>query len=227
MTGFNSFAAKLGTIAATAALAITAVEAQANGIVNGSFEVDPPNAPSWQTTGEASVRAAGSGLATDGGHVGVLGVGGPFGAASGTVFQDFTLSQAGALSYGFDAGTIFFGGFPFDVGFTFRIDDTILFNAPPVFVSDSVSFSYYPLVTRIEGSVPLAAGTHRVAFDISRSATLFGRGVAFVIDDIETQFTPSAVAAVPEPSTWAMLILGFGAVGAGMRRRPQLTLAFA
>lgn len=28
-----------------------------------------------------------------------------------------------------------------------------------------------------------------------------------------------AVAAVPEPSTWAMLLLGFGAVGYGLRRR--------
>jgi hypothetical protein len=43
---------------------------------------------------------------------------------------------------------------------------------------------------------------------------------AFEIDDI-------AVAGVPEPTTWAMLLLGFGAIGIGMRRRrssmlPQL-----
>lgn len=30
-----------------------------------------------------------------------------------------------------------------------------------------------------------------------------------------------SVMAVPEPSTWAMLILGFGVLGAGMRRRGQ------
>jgi hypothetical protein len=28
-----------------------------------------------------------------------------------------------------------------------------------------------------------------------------------------------AVAAVPEPATWALMILGFGAVGVAMRRR--------
>lgn len=35
-----------------------------------------------------------------------------------------------------------------------------------------------------------------------------------------------SVAAVPEPSTWAMLILGFGLLGGAMRRRSQ-ALAFA
>jgi hypothetical protein len=31
--------------------------------------------------------------------------------------------------------------------------------------------------------------------------------------------TPTQQGAVPEPSTWAMMLLGFGAVGAGVRRR--------
>lgn len=33
----------------------------------------------------------------------------------------------------------------------------------------------------------------------------------------------AAVAAVPEPGTWAMMLLGFGAVGFGMRRRRRNT----
>ena len=33
--------------------------------------------------------------------------------------------------------------------------------------------------------------------------------------------------AVPEPATWAMMILGFGAVGAGMRRRKKVTMNVA
>ena len=33
--------------------------------------------------------------------------------------------------------------------------------------------------------------------------------------------------AVPEPATWAMLILGFGAIGGAMRRRTAVRLAYA
>jgi hypothetical protein len=36
-----------------------------------------------------------------------------------------------------------------------------------------------------------------------------------------------AVAAVPEPSTWAMMLVGFGGIGATMRRRRRQTLALA
>lgn len=35
------------------------------------------------------------------------------------------------------------------------------------------------------------------------------------------------LAAVPEPSTWALLILGFGTIGGAMRRRRPATLKFA
>ena len=39
---------------------------------------------------------------------------------------------------------------------------------------------------------------------------------------------PSAVAAVPEPATWAMMLVGFGMMGAAMRyRRRSMTTLFA
>lgn len=34
------------------------------------------------------------------------------------------------------------------------------------------------------------------------------------------------IAAVPEPGTWAMMIAGFGLVGAAMRRRQRFTLRY-
>ena len=41
------------------------------------------------------------------------------------------------------------------------------------------------------------------------------RGVAFN----SFSFTPTVTAGVPEPATWAMMIMGFGLIGAGLRRR--------
>lgn len=35
------------------------------------------------------------------------------------------------------------------------------------------------------------------------------------------------VQAVPEPATWAMMILGFGAIGASMRRRQKVSVSYA
>lgn len=220
----RSHAAPLALLALAASLPNAASAAI---ITNGGFEADPVIATGWQSSGDASVRSAGSNLAVDGTQVGVMGVGiSPFAAASGSVFQEFTLAQSGRLNYDFKAGTIFFGGFGFAVGFVFRIDDQVISNAPPTFVSDSVNFSYYPLSTQIAGGVDLSAGTHRFAFDISRSETGFGRGVAFVIDDVQTTFSPAA-GGVPEPAQWALLIGGFGIVGAAARRRNKQNLAVA
>ena len=41
----------------------------------------------------------------------------------------------------------------------------------------------------------------------------------------DTQFSPFQAAAVPEPSTWAMMLLGFGAAGLGLRRQRRFQLA--
>jgi hypothetical protein len=42
--------------------------------------------------------------------------------------------------------------------------------------------------------------------------------VALANTNVYARFTPSA-AAVPEPMTWAMMLLGFGGIGMAMRRR--------
>lgn len=44
-----------------------------------------------------------------------------------------------------------------------------------------------------------------------------GRGVGYV----EGSFTASFAAAVPEPQVWALVIVGFGAIGGAMRSRPS------
>jgi hypothetical protein len=49
-------------------------------------------------------------------------------------------------------------------------------------------------------------------------------GVAFEFDDFAAA-TAGTTAGIPEPSSWAMLIAGFGLVGAASRRRNRLTVA--
>jgi hypothetical protein len=57
-----------------------------------------------------------------------------------------------------------------------------------------------------------AAGETITSVQITTPTGAFG---AFT----QLRITPAAVTAVPEPGTWAMMLVGFGAVGASMRRR--------
>jgi hypothetical protein len=50
--------------------------------------------------------------------------------------------------------------------------------------------------------------------------------VTLTTDAGSTGYDFQAAAAVPEPATWAMMIMGFGLVGAAMRRRTA-TVRFA
>ena len=64
-------------------------------------------------------------------------------------------------------------------------------------------------------------------FDSSGSAEALEAGLTFSpTRAVRTgQVVIASTGAVPEPSTWAMLIIGFGATGAAMRRRRQVNTA--
>jgi hypothetical protein len=63
-------------------------------------------------------------------------------------------------------------------------------------------------------------GSLTVTIDRNGSSDFYGIDYAQLSDQFVVQ--PS----VPEPSTWAMMLIGFGAVGFGMRRRKQTKLTF-
>ena len=67
----------------------------------------------------------------------------------------------------------------------------------------------------------LAAGD-RIDFVINRRT-------AFNSDNtgLRATITTNVPGAVPEPATWAMMLLGFGAVGSAMRRRSKVSVRFA
>ena len=58
--------------------------------------------------------------------------------------------------------------------------------------------------------------------------TYDGTPGVYQIDLTGVTFGPAAVAGVPEPATWAMMLMGFGAIGAGLRgRKTRAAVSFA
>lgn len=65
------------------------------------------------------------------------------------------------------------------------------------------------------------ANVDRIVFD--GAGVVGGQGGGFELDNFVLNSTITA--AVPEPSTWAMMLIGFGAIGASMRRRRLTAIA--
>jgi hypothetical protein len=68
--------------------------------------------------------------------------------------------------------------------------------------------------TTLDGQTLLGDGTS----SLFRSNGTGGTGTTSTFGYV-TQFTTGTVAAVPEPTTWAMMLVGFGLMGASMRYR--------
>jgi hypothetical protein len=87
------------------------------------------------------------------------------------------------------------------------------------------------LIQQVQGTVGASDPFNRysIAFRALGSGTVAGRisnsgtdNNGPVLDDLSLSIT-----AVPEPATWAMMILGFGVIGGALRRRQRPALAAA
>ena len=146
---------------------------------------------------------------------GFLGASAGFGALSGTL--DFsstvgaTLVDSIANFFTFADGT--------GHNFQFSVDSvkTVSYsNIPGV----SSSFSLYLLGTTVDtflGYDPTATSLTLVFGNTGTSPYSFAATLA----------VPPAPLPTPEPATWAMSLIGFGAMGAMMRRRPRTSVSFA
>lgn len=81
--------------------------------------------------------------------------------------------------------------------------------------------NYY--TASVPGTLTLSAGYH--SFDLTYLAGGSPNGMWFSYSGGPLSFstTDSAVAAVPEPATWTMMLAGFGAIGFAARRKRTLT----
>lgn len=113
--------------------------------------------------------------------------------------------------------TIDFGtsttGFSIDIG---SVDD---FNNLTLLFADGSTqlFTGVDLVTIADGDQVLDRTNGRFTFSVEGDQRITGvqlgsTGYSFEVDNI-------AISAVPEPTTWAMMLAGFGMVGFGLRSR--------
>ena len=193
--------------------------ARADILTNGSFE---ETTSPWIATSGIIVSSLGSGNATDGSSIAQISLNSFFGSASGTLSQSFTLASGGLFDFAFNAGrsesACACDDFP--LGFSVSIDGVVLSSALPAFYGPGASSpTALQLLSTYSGTVALAAGTHEFAFNFSRGDSGFGRGPYFGIDGVS--LTAQQVGAVPEPSTWAMMLLGFAGISYGVYRRKK------
>lgn len=139
-------------------------------------------------------------------------------AANGSASFDPT--AAGLYSYalnfslaGFDAATASFSG-------RFAVDnsiDAIFLNGTQITGSGG-SFNGYTAFSSTPGA--FLAGANTLTFIVRNFAQASGNPTGLRVEFLQSD---AAVTAVPEAATWAMMIAGFGLVGAAMRSRKVRT----
>jgi hypothetical protein len=232
-------------VGAVACLFIAATGANANLLTNGDFETG--TYAGWTTSVETGSNGNLTVVPNNGGNSPISGFPYAFNSNGGNFFsitdqggpgsyaltQSFTISPgSGPISYSFDmfannqAGVNSNNGRDFNVSPNQNaVADIILGSADPFTnaASDIVASLYgpgsdgsgtNPWVT-YSGSLSLAAGTYQIRFAETDHQTFFEQGV----DNV------SINAGVPEPSTWALMILGFAGVGFmayRRRNRPEI-----
>jgi hypothetical protein len=214
--------------ALTAAVALLSLgsAAQANIVLNGDFEADTPGTvpPSNFTVfpdaeimvldGQAYVSNAGG----TGSGASLTNRFASFGA--GDVSNTSVLSQvlnttAGqAYSIGFDFGAFGNGSQSLNVGL---FDSDTNAQLTSFTVTDIGSADLDTLFQAYTGSFTAIGALTRLSFSISGQPS---GNVDALLDNV-------AVNAVPEPGTWAMMLVGFGAVGYSLRRRKDYRMAQA
>ena len=78
-----------------------------------------------------------------------------------------------------------------------------------------------PYTTVLVGSTPFVSTIEAVNFSSSASDIVIG---STYVTSVRLPFARFTLSPAPEPATWAMMLAGFGAIGAAMRRRQRMSV---
>ena len=126
-----------------------------------------------------------------------------------------------SLTINFNEATTAFGfdWFNTDVtdSYSINIPGGTVFNSPPFnLAGNSASSGFFGLVS----------ATPFTSIVITNNLT-GGYMSTMGMDNFITNGVGSVNPGVPEPATWAMMIMGFGLMGAAMRRQPKVKVAYS
>ncbi|QNN64339.1 PEPxxWA-CTERM sorting domain-containing protein [Sphingomonas rhizophila] len=176
----------------------SASEASDNLIANGGFETG--DFTSWITAGDSAFTGV-NGFATHSGDFAAyFSSNNPF-----TISQDFTTDIGRSYTFGFWAWSVQTSS---SERLSFLINGDAIITLLPW---PNRPFTYFEYTWTAISEVT------QIGFTSSRGT--------YRLDDITVLAAPPLPA--PEPGTWAMMLLGFGAIGAGLRRRRQLDPALS
>lgn len=151
-----------------------------------------------------------SGFPASLGTIGTFNFAAPSGATVSSAFLEGTYGTAGASGFAF--GTASFDASIDGTSFT-----VCALNAANCYF-DGAAFRAFSILIPSSAYASLLDGT--AALGLSQTS---GNFVRFGTPTLRINF----LAAVPEPGTWAMMLLGFGAVGFSLRRRPVAAMQTA
>jgi len=214
--------ALLGTMALAGSALATAPASATNIIVNGSFE-DPTASGAYQTITGIGPDVL-PGWSIDLGNIDLV-VQPPYAAYLGSQSLDLvgTGVSTGQISQQF--ATVIGQLYNLTFAYTNNTD-----NPGSVF-SASYSVSGTPLTGTVFDSGSTASSQDWEVFSgYFTAASLFTTLTFADISGVGNQglfLDAVSVSAAPEPATWAMMILGFGFVGAAMRRKSAVRAVFA